>query len=353
MHNGRASGNVAQALLDNDMDLNMLRPYRGAGGYTYVDKHVANDAKGAPIYEAVRVNNDSILPYEAWRLIDGTMVETARPKMRVTADMIAAGLVENIDAMSLTTLTYRTMTESGSARIVMDPAVHGERDRPKFGQRSMPVPFIEAEWSFNLREMNIAKRGGQPLDLTQIKTATRIVMETVEDLVLGTSATPFSYNGLTLPGILNFPYALAKVMTLPTAVGWTPATLYNEINEMRQQSIDNNYDGPWVAYFSSGWDIYLNKKYSSAYQSGTLRQEILALDGISGVRVLRRLSGYKVVLIQMTSDVFQLINGLPLRAIQWGSPDGWIVHGKIITSILPQPRYDAANQTGIVVGVAA
>lgn len=350
VHRGQASGSVAARLLDHEMDLNAMRLYRGAGGHTYMDKFVGNDDQGNPVHEAVRVGNDSVIPWEVWRDIDRAVVETARPELRVIADLQAAGLSRNIDAMSVAVIGYQKRSESAQARVVMDPAVRARRDRGSYGIENTPVPFIESEWSFNLRELNMARRGGVSLDLDQIRYATRVVMETAEDMVLGNVTEAFTFNGYSMPGILNFADANTQVLSDPTQVGWEPEDLYNEINAMRQKSIDDNFPGPWVLYFGYQWDTYLNRKYASAFQSDPLRMELLKLDGIQNIRILRRLSGYKVILMQMTESVFRLYNGLPLRAIQWDSPDGFIVNGKIITSIVPQPRSDAAGQCGIVIG---
>lgn len=350
VHRGQPSGSVAARLLDHDMDLNAMRLYRGADNYSYMDKFVGNDDQGNPQYEAVRVNNDSVVPWEVWREIDRAVVETARPELRVIQDLENAGLARNIDAMSVAVLGYQKRTDSASARVVMDPAVRSRRDRGRYAIENTPVPFIESEWSFNLRELNIARRGGVSLDLDQIRYATRVVMETAEDMVLGNVTEAYEFNGFEMPGILNFADANTQVLSDPTQPGWEPEDLYNEINAMRQKSIDDQFAGPWVLYFGYQWDTYLNRKYASAYQSDPLRMELLKLDGISSIRILRRLSGYKVILMQMTENVMRLYRGLPLRAIQWDSPDGFIVNGKIITSIVPQPRSDAEGNTGIVIG---
>lgn len=345
LNRGSISSSIASTLLNNDMDMNALRPYRGHDGRTYIDRYVGNSK-----YEPKLVANaDAALPFEAWREIDRAVVDAAKPELRIMGDLAAAGLVRTVDAMSLTMVSYQTRTGDAEARIVMRPTTRSRRDRPSYGIRNTPLPFIISDWSFDIRDINIARKGGQPLDLTQIREGTRAVMETAEDALLGVS-TAFEYDGASMPGMLNFSDALTKVLTAPTAGGWTPETLYNEINSMRQLSIDNYFAGPWMLYFSAPWDIYLNKKYSAAYQSGTLRSEILGLDGISGVRMLRRLSGYKIIMIQMTDNVFQMINGLPIRAYQWEGPGGWEIHGRVMTCVVPQPRSDSAGQTGIVIG---
>lgn len=354
IHDGVASGNLAARLLECDMDPNAMRPYRWRDGKTYIDKFVGNDDKGVPQYKPQRVANDSIVPWEVWRLIDQTVVETALPELRVIADLNAApGVSRTVDAMSVGVLTHYKRSRSASSRVVWNPAVRARRDRAKYAPEHTPIPFIESEWAFELRDLRMAQRGGINLDLDQIRDATRSVLETAEDMVLGINQ-PFTHNGYSMPGILTFGDAETQVITDPTAGGWSPETTYNEVNLMRQKSIDNNFLGPWVLYFGYEWDLYLNKNFSALDPSGpTLRQKLLALDGISGVRILRRMTGKKVVLLQVNDRVIRLYNGMPLRAIQWESPDGFVVQGKIITSVAVEMRSDADGNTGLVVGATA
>lgn len=351
MINGRSSGDVASRLIDCDMDLNTLRTYRGDDGRSYMDRFVGNDENDEPQYEAVRVNNDSALPWEAWRLIDDNVVQAARAQPRLYGDFSAAGMTVSIDAMAITMVTYQKRLGQAHARIGMDPSVTTDRDRSLSSIGNTPIPFIYSDWQYPIRDLRIAARGGMSLDLEEVREATRVVLETVDDILLGDSATPFDYRGVEMPGILNFGDALPKVITQPGTGGWTPDVTYYEVNDMLQLLIDNNYDGPWMLYFGSSWSKWLNRKFTPAFPTGTLRTEILGLEGVSGIRVLRRFTNdYRIIAIQMTQNVFRIYNGLPLRAFQWNSLDGWNVYGKVITSVAPQPRSDALGQTGIAIG---
>lgn len=355
---GRFSGDVG-ARLATIGDINALRTYRwdeehGGDGRTYMDRFVGNDDDGNPQYDSVVVNEDSPMNRESWRLFDNAVVEAARAETRLWGDMNDAGLGETIDAMSITTVTYQKRLGQAHARVSMNPAVASDRDRALSSLANTPIPFIFSDWQYPVRDMRIAERGGQQLDLESVRECTRAVLETVDDLILGDNATPFDYNGLEMPGLLNFGDAIPYTLTLPTAPGWGPDTLYDEINEMMQLLIDQNYFGPWMMYVGSAWSLYLNMKYSAQFQSRTLRQEILDMDGISGIRTIRRFTNdFRIVLLQMTKNVFRVYNGMPLRAIRWQSLDGWNVYGKVITSVAPQPRSDALGQTGILVAAGA
>jgi hypothetical protein len=256
--------------------------------------------------------------------------------------------------MSITAVSYQKRLGQAHARIGMDPTVKSERDRPLNAIANTPLPFIYSDWQFPVRDINVASRGGQRLDLEQIRECTRVVLETADDVILGTNATPFDYDGMEMPGILNFGDALPHVITAPDEVGWEPETTYNEINAMLQKSIDNNYAGPWMIYMGSAWSLYLNRIFTAQFPSGTLRSQILGMEGVQGVRILRRLTNdFRIIALQMNQSVIRVYRGMPLRVIQWDSPDGFVVYGKVITSVAPQLRSDALGQTGIVIGTPA
>lgn len=351
----QGTSNVARTLRQHEYDPNALRPYLGRDGRAYIDR-VGNDGK----LHAVRVGNDNeaVLPYEAWRRIDRAVVETARPELRIVSDLNSApGVPDTVNAMRTTMVSYQTKLADATARVTMRPTTRSDRNRPEYGIRNTPLPFIISEWSFDIRDMGIAEAGGQPLDTTQIRECTRAVLETAEDMTLGVGdfATPWSYDGAPIYGLFNFPDVNTQVLTAPTAGGWEPETTYNEINQMIQKSIDDNNAGPWMLYVSSGWDYYLNFDYSATNQALTLRQKILSLEGLQGIRTIRRstLENYKMALVQMNGSTIRLITGLPLRNYQWTSPHGFEVFGRVMTCIVPVPLSDASNQTGITIGSSA
>ena len=129
------------------------------------------------------------------------------------------------------------------------------------------------------------------------------------------------------------------------------ATTVQEVLEMRQQSIDNSYYGPWILYFSPAWGAYMDADYSANKGDNTLRERLEKIDGITAVKQADYLTGTKtMILVQQTSDVARIVNGMDITTVQWESHGGMQLNFKVMAILVPQLRDDYGNQTGIVHG---
>ena len=97
----------------------------------------------------------------------------------------------------------------------------------------------------------------------------------------------------------------------------------------------------------------LDGDYSEAKGDNTLRDRIKKIDGIQDVRTLDYLTGYTLLLIQMTSDVIREVVGMDFTTVQWESQGGMQVNFKVMCIMVPQLRADYNGNTGIVHGTAA
>ena len=80
----------------------------------------------------------------------------------------------------------------------------------------------------------------------------------------------------------------------------------------------------------------------------TIRQRILDLDGIQKVRVVDRLTDDVCLLVQMTSDVVDLVDGMPIQTIEWDTEGGFIHNYKVMTIQVPRVKSDYNNKSGVV-----
>jgi hypothetical protein len=213
----------------------------------------------------------------------------------------------------------------------------------------LPLPIISKDFSYSAREIAVSQSGGTPLDTTTAEMAGRKVAEQVEKLALGV-ASSYTYGGGTVYGATNYTNALTKTMTAPTASGWAATTTVEEVLAMRGQSQAAYYYGPWMLYTSPSWDAYLDNDYSAAKGDNTLRQRLAAIEGIEGVRTLDYLTGYKMLLIQMTSEVIRMVVGMEIMTIQWETVGGLRRHFKVMCILVPQFRADQNGNTGLVYG---
>jgi uncharacterized linocin/CFP29 family protein len=346
--NGVAYGDVATRLLNSGMDHRVLRPYLHTDGNSYV----TINQDGKPV--AVRLaQNSATLPYDVYKYFDNVIETAARPRMRAFGDLRARGNVLNIpNAMGKTMIQSQTRGRITPATLSMDGIRRSERDRMQFDVNLTPIPIVHKDFSFTLRDISESRNGGPALDTMMVEDASERCAEEIEKLTLGVSAS-YTFGGGTIYGYGNHPARMTKTLTLPTAGGWTPKTLLTEIMAMRQQAYDKGYIGPFILYVSPNWDTYLDADYSDVKGDITLRDRILKLSGIDDIVTLDYLSGYRVMMVQRTSNVARAIVGMDLQTLQWETHGGMLINFKVMGILLPQVRADNYGVAGIVDGVAA
>lgn len=346
--NGQGFGDVADRLLEANMDTTILRPWRSSNGKSYVTR-----ADGRTYLS----NTPASLPFETWTRIDARIQQIQRQTLRVWNDLNGAGLGLDLpNGMGTPILTEQTMGDSDEAIISMDPLKNSEDDALEFDTKRYPIPIIHGGFRLTARQIANYRRTGTPVDTIRIGNITRRIAEKVEGLVLGTVAT-YRYGGGYVYGLTNHPQAQSTTLTNPTSVGWTPETTYNEILGMLTDLQDANYNGPYGMYFSPAWTQFLAQDYNPNYPNVTLNTKLRDLADLD-LRWARKLTygltGYKIIIFQLTEDVIQALNGLDLQTLQWDSAGGLAKHFKIMCIYLPKINTNAeGDATGINYGVAA
>lgn len=346
--NGQAHGNVAATLIQNGFSPESLRPFVVPGENGNPDRTFINN-NGV----AVPVNNAGLLRREDWKVIDSAVIKIAKPRLRAVGDLRSSGLTFNVpNGMAKTVVETAAVSDIDEAQISMDGLREGNNDRPAFSLTNLPLPIIHKDFHYSARQLMASRTGGSPLDTTHAELAARRVAEEAEKLLLGVSSNydQFSFGGGTIYGYTDHPSRQTKTITAPTATGWTPQTLLTEILDMRKLSQDKNYFGPWMVYVSLAWDQYLDEDWSSSKGDMTVRDRIRKVEGFTDVRTLDYLTGFTILLVQMTSEVVREVVGMDLRTVQWEVKGGMQINFKVMAILVPQIRADYAGQTGIVHG---
>lgn len=344
--NGQAQGNVAATLLSSGFDVKALRPYVGKDGRSYITRNEAGKDIAVPCQNA----NATLIAKE-WIQIDTAVIQAVRARLRFVADLRAAGLTYTIpNGMGKTVLESQTVSDITGATVSMDPARVGEADRLEFGLVHLPLPVIHKDFHFTARQIAVSRNGGSPLDTTMAELSARKVAEEAEKMALGLADT-ITYGGGTIYGLTNFPQRITVTMTSPESSHWTPATTVAEVLQLRKRSHDALHFGPWVLYVSSDWDLYLDTDYSTLKGDNSLRQRLATINGVTDIRSLDYLTGYQMILVQMTSDVIREVIGMDVTTVQWESLGGMVQHFKVMAIMVPQLRSvtDGAH-AGIVHG---
>lgn len=304
------------------------------------------------------VNNASPLEKQQWILLDKLIVPVARQRLRAWADLSAASPYGGFDGMAHTILEHQTTNDPGEALVDMDGLSEGRNARRVWQTEGMPLPITHASFSYNKRELAVANNKGRRLQTQDAEAALRRVMEKIESTLIGT-ATGMIYGDTTdytsargsrVWGYTNYPDRATGTLTTPT--GSNPEATVDDVLEMRDALYDNFYYGPYVLYTSKNWDRWLDNDYARLGGNNanqTLRGRIKAIDGIQDVRRLDFFTGtaYQMVLVQMTPDVAQAVNGMDITAIQWETVGGMQVHFKWMAIQAPRIFSDQSNNCGV------
>jgi len=115
-------------------------------------------------------------------------------------------------------------------------------------------------------------------------------------------------------------------------------------------SIDARHYGPWMLYIPTAYQTVMGEDYTAGYPK-SIRQRILEVEGIKGIKVIDTLPANNVVLVEMQTSTVRLVQGMATQVVQWQvgsslSPTEY----KGLRIAVPQVRVDQSGRSGIVHG---
>jgi uncharacterized linocin/CFP29 family protein len=317
-----AQGDVAQRLLDNDMNVNALR-------------------------------TNAVLRKDEWEMLDAAVVEVARERLVGVADLVELNLTFNVpNALGTTIIQHETRSEMTAAEISMDGVTKGQNDRVTFSLVSTPLPIIHHDFQITARNLASSRRIGTPLDTTQVEEATRQVAETTENLL---------FNGNTSGDILGFGSSSAQMFgytnrtdrnTVSLATVWddsavTGATILTDVLSMITGAQADRMYGPYMLYVPTNYWVLLMDDFK-AESDKTILDRLRALPGMIDVKVADKLADDNVILVQMTRSNVDLAVGMQPTTIQWETQGGMVMFFKVMSIIVPRIKLDHNGRSGVV-----
>ncbi len=314
--NGNVYATVAQALIANGMNPNALR-------------------------------TNATLRKDEWKQFDEAIIKVAQERLVGVADLMARGLVFNIsNGLGTTVLEYEDVSDIEAAQVSMDAVTRGLSDRVEYDINFLPLPITHKDFQINLRVLEASRRRGDSLDTTLAELSARKVSELNEEyLFVGSS--DYTFGGGTIFGYVDAPNR--NQVTL--AGNWdasdtTGEEILDDVRAMKQASINAKHYGPWVMYIPTAYETVLDDDFKSNSDK-TIRQRILEVSGIQDVKVADKLTANNVLLVQMTSDVVRMVQGLPLTTVEWQTQGNMVFHFKVMNILVPQVRFDQEGNSGI------
>lgn len=291
-----------------------------------------------------------VLRKEEWVLFDEQVVDVATKKLVAVGDLINAGLSFDLpNAMGKLRLEWEQLSDMEPAEINMAGVTLGEKDRVEYNLEALPLPIIHKDFQINIRNLEASRERGEPLDVTQVRIATRLVSEAVENLV---------FNGATIQGAGGtqiFGYTTATNRNTASLGGdWTGRTgvqIVDDVLAMVAVLAGDNMYGPYRLYIPTDYWITLLKDYDASSGDGrTILGRILEIPNIQGVSQTQDLAkgaSGEVVLVQMDSETVDMINGFQPTLVDWQEQGGMISMFKVMAIMIPRVRNDFILQSGI------
>ena len=298
---------------------------------------------GGKISPAVLRTADTLRKDE-WKHFDEALVQEGTLRLRGVADLMAAGLTRPVaNGMGKTIFEYEEITDMEPAITSLDGLARSEDDRQEFNLKSIPLPITHKDFNINLRTLSASRERGESLDTTQVRTAGRLVAERLELMLFQGGPT---YGGLPIYGYATHPNRNLANFTAGT---WdTPAVtgeniLTDVLAMITALEGDRFNSGPYWIYVPSEMSAKLEEDFK-ANSDKTIRQRVMEVDRVAGLKVCDQMPTGHVIMVQATSDVVVLIEGEPLQTVQWDVLGGFQVQFKAFTIAIPLVR-SAPNHT--------
>jgi len=356
--NGQAQGAVAQELLANGKtDVGMMKPFIDSKGRSCVTIFSGGDPKDPNNYRTQLSTNTAVLRRDEWKQLDEAVMNISEYRLGGVQDLIDNGLTFNLgNGMGSTVLEWHDVSDALTADMTMDGVTRGKNDRPVFQTNYLPLPIIHADYEINSRVLAASRSLGNPLDTTMAERAARRVAEKLETMLF--TNTSYAWGAAddrsrnSIYSYVNHPDR--NNVTLSTYGAWnsasatTGAEILESVLAMKQASIDDYHYGPWKLYIPTSYETRLDNDYDTSTPGTTIRERILKIAGITGIKVVDTLATDNVLLVQLTSDVVRLVRGMALQNVEWQSEGKFITNYKVMTIQVPQIRSDANSRSGIV-----
>jgi uncharacterized linocin/CFP29 family protein len=322
------------------------REFLGSSGRWAGERFIAAAARGEKLSPAVLRTLDT-LRKDDWKFFDNALVSGFRYRLRAVADLLGAGLVLTIpNGLAKTVLEYQKIGDMQPATVSLDGITRAENDRVEFETAGLPLPITHKDWYLNLRALMASRERGEPLDVTHTNAAGRKIGELTEEMLFQGSKT---FGQLTVYGYMTHPDR--NTSGFGTNGDWgqaakTGENIIADINTMKAILEADGFYGPYWIYAPAD----ASNKFGDDFKANsdkTVRQRILEMDGIDGLRIVDKLPSSNVIMVQHTPDVVQMVSGEPLQNVQWDVQGGFQINFKGFQILVPLVKSDSEGKSGV------
>lgn len=329
----------------NISDPGTLRPWIDDKGVPHMTVHMGGDKNNPANYKNIQANSGT-LRRDEWKQLDEAIVPIAENRLTGIRSLVSRGLVFNLgNAFGTTILESHGISDAFEAELTMDGITRSKGDRQEFSHTYLPIPITHVDYEINARVLEASRRMGNPLDTTSAERAARKVAEKIEKMLY--SAETYAYGGGTIYSFLNFPHRNTDTLTKKWTEA-TPAEILADVVKMKEACMDDGFYGPYILYVPTAYETVLDKDYSIAGASmTTIGERLLKLKNIVAIEVVDTMAGDNVIMVQASTDVVRVVNGMGVTNVQWKAEGNFVNLYKVMAIQVPQLRADFNNKCGI------
>jgi uncharacterized linocin/CFP29 family protein len=358
---GATQGAVASRLQANgQLNLGAMRPFFDEKtGACYITMYKGGDVTKETSWQTVpfprpMLQANATLRRDEWKKLDEALLVDSRYRLGGIEDLRSKGLTFNLgNAMGTTVLEWHDVGDAMKAIVSMDGVTRGPNDRPNYQYNYLPIPIIHVDYEINARELALSRNMGNPLDTTEAEMAARRINETLEDMLF--TDTTFAFGETDSRGrnkiysYVNHPDRNTVHLSIPwdhSAI--TAAGILQDVQDMKAAAGASRHYGPYMLYIPTAYERVMDDDYSTVGQSVlTIRERILKLGGITGIKVIDTLTTDNVLLVQMTPDVVRLVNGMGIQNVEWATEGNMLFKYKAMAIAVPQIRSEQSGRSGV------
>lgn len=306
----------------------------------------------------------SPLPEKAQVVIDSAVTRVGLDRLSVVKTLLGAGLRYNLtDPLSVTQLEWYGRSKAANATRSMSPESRDENFLTDLLQARLPIYLTKATFFLDIRTLRMSQRVGMPLDTSNIEEGTRAVNESIEDAMINGAQTldgvDLQVAGYKAPGLLNAPGAATGNLTASAWTGATPApaTVFQEVQTALNKLRANKRFGPYAMFTPINVSSALDADYGVSSPGVSIRDRLLKTEGLQSIQTADLLpqgdaqgNGAKVVIVQLTSDIVDVVVGQMPTVIPWTSISGFTFYNMVMAIMIPRVKVDYTGKTGIYVG---
>jgi hypothetical protein len=203
--------------------------------------------------------------------------------------------------------------------------------------------------------LEASRKLGNPLDTTVAERAARKVNEKLEDMLFTNTSYSFGtkddQSRNSIYSYINHPDR--NTVTLSDYGNWDDSStdhdkIIKSVLAMKQSLLNQYFRGPYVVYYPQNYETALDEDLdSNSGNDMTVRERLEKINDIQKVQLAPTLPDDNVVMVQMTRDVVQLVEGLPIQNVEWMVNGGFVGKFKVMTIQVPQIRSDYDKKCGI------